>query len=122
MRGFRKAYGRGAYNGTIVSKCYITVLIKIPFEFTRSSKFQIVVHIRGELLLLGACKWGGLLSLGAFNRMYIFCRSQVNGPITGGKGGGVGGGAYKWARLLSLGTFNRMYIFCCLQVDGPITG
>lgn len=108
MRGFRKAYGRGAYNGTIVSKCYITVLIKIPFEFTRSSKFQIVLHTRGELLLLGACKWRGLLSLGAFNRMYIFCRSQVNGPITGGKGRGGGGwaeglisgqGFFPWALL-----------------------
>lgn len=80
MRGFRKTYGRGgACNGTIVLKCYIAALIKIPFEFTRFSKLQIVVkiefiliHTRGELLPLGAYKWGGLLSLGAFDRMYVF--------------------------------------------------
>ena len=60
----------------------------------------------------GAYKWERLLSLGDFNRMYIFSCLQVNGPITGG-----GGGAYKWEGLLSLGAFNRMYIFCCLQVD-----
>ena len=91
MRGFRKAYGRGgAYNRTIVSKCYIAVLIKIPFEFTRFSKLQIVVkidfiliHTRGELLPLGAHKWGRLLLLGAFNRVYIYCCLQVDGPITG---------------------------------------